>query len=81
MILRETLKQEIDTLNEHQLSRIAEHILSLKTQAQNMIKTTPFWESATPKERSQDFLEWVSRLTRTGSTLPDEAFDRGSIYE
>lgn len=81
MVLRETLKQEIDTLNENQLSRIAEHILSLKAQAQNRIKTTPFWESATPKERSQDFVEWVSGLNRTGSTLPDEAFDRGSIYE
>jgi hypothetical protein len=81
MVLRETLKQEIDTLNENQLSRIAEHILSLKTQAQNGIKTTPFWESATPEERSQDFLEWVSGLNRTGSTLHDEAFDRASIYE
>lgn len=81
MVLRETLKQEIDTLNENQLTRIAEHILSLKAQAQNRIKTTPFWESATPQERSQDFLEWVSGLNRTGSTLSDEAFDHVSIYE
>jgi hypothetical protein len=81
MILRETLKQEIDTLNEKQLSRIAGYISSLKVQAQNTIKTKPFWESATPKDRSQDFLEWVSGLNRTGSTLPDEAFDRGGIYE
>lgn len=28
MILRETVKQEIETLNEKQLSRIAEYILS-----------------------------------------------------
>ncbi len=81
MILRESVKQEIETLNEKQLSRIAEYILSLKTQAQNMIMTTPFWENATPEERSQDFLEWVSGLNRTGSTLSDAAFDRGSIYE
>ena len=81
MVLRETLKQEIDTLSENQLSRIAEYILSLKVQTQNIIKTTPFWESATPKERSRDFLEWVSGLNRTGSTLSDEAFDRSSIYE
>ena len=81
MALREALKQEIDTLNENQLARISEHILSLKAQAQNRIKTTPFWESATPQERSQDFLEWISGLNRTGSTLPDEAFDRASIYE
>ena len=81
MVSRETVKQEIDNLNESQLSRIAEHISSLKAQAQNVIKTKPFWESATPKERAQDFLEWVSGLNRTGSTLPNEAFDRGSIYE
>jgi hypothetical protein len=81
VVLRETVKQEIDTLNEKQLARISEHILSLKMQAQNGIKNTPFWESATPQERSQDFLEWVSGLNRTGSTLPDEAFDRASIYE
>ena len=81
MISRETIKQEIETLNEKQLSRIAEYILSLKAQAQTRIKTAPFWESATPKERSQDFLEWVSGLNRTGSTLSDAAFDRGSIYE
>jgi hypothetical protein len=81
MVLRETLKQEIDNLNEKQLATIAEQIVSFKKQTQNGIKTTPFWKSATPQERSQDFLEWVSGLNRTGSTLPDEAFDRASIYE
>ncbi len=80
MILRETLKQEIDTLNEKQLSRIAEHILSFKTQAKSMIKTVPFWESAMPQKRAQDFLEWVSELNKIGSTLSDEAFDRDHIY-
>lgn len=81
MVLRETLKQEIDKLNEDQLVGIAEHIMSLKAQTQNGIKTGPFWESATPHERSQDFLEWVSGLKGTGSTLPDEAFDCAGIYE
>ena len=81
MVLRETVKQEIDTLNENQLERIAEHIVTLKAQTHNGIKTTPFWESATPHERSQDFLEWVSGLNRTGLSLPDEAFDRAGIYE
>jgi hypothetical protein len=81
MVLRETLKQEIDTLNENQLERIAEHIVSLKAQTRNGIKATSFWESATPHERSQDFLEWVSGLNRTGLSLPDEAFDRAIIYE
>jgi hypothetical protein len=81
MILRETVKKQIDSLNENQLSRIAAYITSLKAQAQSMIKTVPFWESATPKERAQDFLEWVSGLNRTGSSLSDEAFDRSTIYE
>ena len=81
MILRETLKEEIDTLNEKQLSRIAAYISSLKVQTQNAMRQTSFWESATPKERSQDFIEWVSGLNKSGSTLPDEAFDRSSIYE
>lgn len=81
MILRETVKKQIDSLNENRLSRIAEYISSLTTQAKIVIKTTPFWQSATPNERAQDFLEWVSGLNKTGSSLPDEAFDRASIYE
>jgi hypothetical protein len=81
MVLRDTLKRELDNLNETELSRISEFILSLKWQARNIIKTTPFWESASPKERSQDFLEWVSGLNKTGTTLADEAFDRTTIYE
>jgi transposase len=70
MLLRETLKRELDTLNESQLSRIAEHILSLKMQTQTKMRTAPFWESATPKERSQDFLEWVSQLLKLAPPCP-----------
>ncbi len=81
MVLRETVKKQIDSLNENQLFRIADYILSLKVQTRSVINTTPFWQNATPKERAEDFLEWVSGLNKTGLTLPDEAFDRGSIYE
>ena len=81
MALRETVKKQIYSLNENQLSRIADYILSLKVQARSVVKTAPFWQNATPKERTEDFLEWVSGLNQTGLTLPDEAFDRGSIYE
>ncbi|MBE7533465.1 MAG: hypothetical protein HS099_27530 [Ardenticatenaceae bacterium] len=81
MVLRETVKKQIDSLNENQLSRIADYILSLKVQTRSAMKTTPFWQNATPKERAEDFLEWVSGLNKTGLTLSDEAFDRGSIYE
>ncbi len=81
MISRETVKKQIDLLSENQLSKIADYISSLKTQTKNMLKTAPFWQNATPKERAEDFLEWVSGLNKTGQTLPDEAFDRGTIYE
>jgi len=39
------------------------------------------YQSATPKERAQDFREWVARLPKTGSSLSGDAFDRDSIYE
>lgn len=81
MRLRETVKKQIDSLNENQLSRIADYISSLTTQAKTVMKTKPFWQSATPKERAQDFVEWISGLNNTGSSLTDEAFDRASIYE
>lgn len=81
MMLRETLKRELDMLNENQLSRIAEFVMSIKTHAQQLVKTVPFWQSATPAERSQDFREWVAGLKKAGSSLSDEAFDRASIYE
>ena len=81
MMLRESLKQEIDTLNENQLSRIAEFVMSIKAHAQQRTKTVPFWQRATPTERSQDFREWVAGRPKTGLSLSNEAFDRESIYE
>lgn len=80
-MLRETVKKRIDSLNEKQLSKIAEYISLLTDQTKTVMQTTPFWQSATPKERSHDFLEWVSGLNKIGPSLPDEAFDRTSIYE
>lgn len=81
MILREALKQEIDTLNETQLSKIAEFVMSVKAHAQQLAKSVPFWQHATPTERAQDFRSWVAGLSKTGSSLSDDAFDRESIYE
>ncbi|MBE9041789.1 hypothetical protein IQ235_13465 [Oscillatoriales cyanobacterium LEGE 11467] len=80
-MLRDALKQEIDRLSESQLKRIAEFITLVKHQTQQVAIDVPFWKSATPAERSQDFRAWVERLPKTGSSLSDEAFDRGSIYE
>ena len=80
MILRENLKQEIDILNESQLSKIAEFIDFIKAQAQNWMKATPSGE-LTPAQRAQDLREWAAELPRTGISLPNEAFDRESIYK
>ncbi len=80
-MLRERLKQEIDTLDESQLSSIAEFVASIKAQAQHLVQRAPFWQRATPAERAQDFKEWVAELPKTGLSLSDEAFDRDSIYE
>jgi hypothetical protein len=81
MTLRERLKQEIDSLNESQLSSIAEFMASIKAQAQQLVQRTPFWQRATPAERARDFKEWAAGLPKIGLSLSDEAFDRGTIYE
>ncbi|MGJ3247125.1 MAG: hypothetical protein ACFE0I_13775 [Elainellaceae cyanobacterium] len=80
-MLRETLKQEIDRLNESQLRRIADFVALIKTQAQQLPKTIPFWQRATPVERAEDFRTWVAQLSETRLSLPNEAFDRGNIYD
>ena len=80
LLSRESVKQQIDALNENQLEQIAEYISSLRNQAVKELKMQPFWQTATPEERSQDFLQWVSSLQKTGLSLSDEAFDRASIY-
>ena len=80
-MLRESLKQDIDMLNDHQLWRIAAFVASLKTHAQQLVKQMAFWQRTTPYERAQEFREWVAGLPKTSVSLPDEAFDRGGIYE
>lgn len=80
-MLRETLKHEIDTLSESQISKIAAFVDVLKSHAQTWMKTVPFWQSSTPAERSRDFRTWASGLPKVGPSLSDKAFDRESIYE
>ncbi|PSN13857.1 hypothetical protein C7293_14250 [filamentous cyanobacterium CCT1] len=80
-MLRETLKQEIDQLSESQLRKIADLVVSLKTQAVPPAEGELFWQQATPMERAQNFRTWVSQLPKTHSSLPSEAFDRGNIYD
>lgn len=40
----------------------------------------PFWMTATPQERADDFLEWVRGLP-PGPGLSDWAVSRDSIYD
>lgn len=80
-MLRETLKQEIDQLSESQLRKLADFVASIKNQAQQLAKSVPFWQRATPIERAEDFRSWVAQLPETRLSLPDEAFDRDNIYE
>jgi hypothetical protein len=80
-MLKDTLKKEIDHLNEEQLQKIADFMALLKTQATKKVETKPFWQRATPKERAQDFREWVSQLPHSNISLTNEAFERDSIYD
>ncbi|MEM7591922.1 MAG: hypothetical protein AAF383_10470 [Cyanobacteria bacterium P01_A01_bin.83] len=80
-MLKDTLKQEIDNLNEEQLKQIADLIISLKVQDKNRSNLKPFWQKATPEERSQDFREWVTQLPHSNISLSDKVFDRISIYD
>ena len=81
LMLRETLKQEIDKLSDSQLRKIADFINLVKAQVQQVVQAIPFWQHATPVERAEDFRRWVAQLPKTSMTLSDEAFDRGNIYE
>lgn len=80
-MLRETLKQEIDQLNDSQLRKIADFVRLIKTQNQKLTQSAPFWQHSTPTERADDFRLWVAQLPRENTTLTDDAFDRGNIYE
>lgn len=80
-MLRETLKQELDRLSESQLKKIAELVNSFKSQTEPTTEGDLFWQHATPLERAQNFRTWVSQLPQTCLSLPDEAFDRSTIYD
>jgi hypothetical protein len=80
-MLRETLKQEIDNLDDRQVAQIADLVTQLKTQAEPHTEALPFWQQASPVDRAAHLRAWVSQLPQTGITLPDAAFDRATIYE
>ena len=83
-MLRETLKSEIEKLTEPQLERLAALIAQIKAQPQQLKASDdsePFWRRATPQERAEELINWSAQQPQTGISLPDEAFDRGNIYD
>ncbi|MGK7905664.1 MAG: hypothetical protein AB4040_00330 [Synechococcus sp.] len=78
---KDYLKEEIDRLDEEQLQKIQDLITQLKTQPHPSAREVPFWQHATPPERAQDLQKWTSQLPQNSPSLPDEAFDRSTIYD
>ncbi len=79
-MLREDLKKELDKLNNEQLKKIADFIAFVEFQSRQATSSTPFWQRATSVERSKEFRKWISQLPKNGSSLPDQAFSRDTIY-
>lgn len=79
-MLREDIKKELDKLNDEQLKKIADFIAFLEFQSRQVTPSTPFWQRATSLERSREFRQWISQLSNNGLSLPDEAFNRDTIY-
>ncbi len=79
-MLREDLKKELDKLNDEQLKKIADFI-AIEFQSKRVEASVSLGQNATPLERAQEFREWVLRLSKSSRSLPDEAFNRDSIYE
>lgn len=73
-MLKETLKQEIDNLNEEQLKKIADFVASLK--AQDKQKDEEFEIIA--DRLAEDFKTYVGHNT---PNLSDYAVSREGIYE
>jgi hypothetical protein len=80
-MLREDLKKELDKLSDEQLRKIADFIAFIECQPEQVASSPLFWQRTTPFERAREFREWVLQLPQSSSSLPDEAFNRDSIYE
>lgn len=80
-MLREKLKKELDKLNDEQLKKIADFIAFIESQSGQVTLSTPFWQRATPTERSREFRTWILQLPENGLSLPDAAFSRDTIYD
>lgn len=78
---KDYLKEEIDRLDEEQLKKVQALITHLKKHPHSPAKHIPFWQQSTPQERAQDLQTWASQLPKNSPSLPDEAFDRSTIYD
>ncbi len=80
-MLREDLKKELDKLNDQQLKQIANLVNNLlELQSRQAILPAPFRQRAISVERAREFRQWVSQRPNNGSSLPNEAFSRETIY-
>ena len=80
-MLREDLKKELDKLNDEQLKKVADFVAFIEFQSRQDASSVPFWQRATPAERSREFRSWISQLPNHGLSLPDEAFGRDTLYD
>ncbi len=74
----EELKQRLEKLDEAQLQLVAKFVSALEED------TDQSWNrhaEKSPQEKAEAFLAWVSNLPKVGYSLPDEAFDRATIYD
>ena len=74
---------QMQALHEAAVARLLENTEEISKSKESPVSANkiPFWQRATPSERADELLEWVAQLPETNLTLPDEAFDRSSIYK
>ncbi|MBE9040259.1 hypothetical protein IQ235_05560 [Oscillatoriales cyanobacterium LEGE 11467] len=79
MTLKESLKQELDKLNEEQLKQVANFIAFVEFATTRV--NIPFWQTATPAQRAARWCESVAPRGTASPNLPDAALRRDSIYD
>ena len=82
MLLLDKLKQDLNELDEQQLQKVDQFLSSIVLESQRYNESPEFRTQVSGEDCARSFQEWVDRFGATGGvSLPDKAFDRGSIYE
>ena len=82
MLLLDKLKQDLNELDEQQLQKVDQFLSSIVLESQNSKESPEFRTQVSGENCVRSFQEWVDRFGAIGGpSLPDEAFDRGTIYE